>query len=126
MMTNPMMGVAPMMVQHPLQYAGPGGMVYGYPQMPAMMYQQQQPMVQPPAQFIQQQPQLPQQQQQQHLQQQQQAEISPASIGQINEKDLQSLKEMCPDFDDDIIRSVYQQSGGNLDRAAAQLLEMSS
>lgn len=116
MMMNPMMGGAPVILQQqqqPMLMAG-GGM-YGYPQ--PMMY---------PQQFVQQQPRGMHPQQLQQQQQQQQPEIQPESIGQINEKDLKSLKEMCPDMDDDIIRSVYQQTGGNLDRAAVQLLEMTA
>ena len=111
MMMGPMMGGAPVVLQHqhqPMHMAG--GMMYGYPQ--PMMY---------PQQFVQQPQMHPQQ-----LQQQQQPEIQPESIGQINEKDLKSLKEMCPDMEDDIIRSVYQQSGGNLDGAAVLLLEMAA
>lgn len=112
MVMNPMMGGAPVILQQqPVHMAG--GMMYGY-QPPMMMH---------PQQFVQQPPQM----QPMHPQQlQQQSEVRPESIGQINEKDLKSLKEMCPDMDDDIIRSVYQQTGGNLDRAAAQLLEMTA
>lgn len=47
-------------------------------------------------------------------------------LPETNPNDLKTLKEMCPDMDDDIIQSVLQQSGGNLDRAAEQLLEMSA
>lgn len=43
---------------------------------------------------------------------------------QVNEADLKTLKEMCPSLDDDIILTVLHQSGGNIDRAAGQLLEM--
>lgn len=102
-----------MMVQQPFQ-----GYVYGYP---PVVYGNQ-GMVRPTVQINQQQ--LQQQQLQQQLQQQQLTDPPLASIGQINEKDLKTLKEMCPNLDDDIIRSVYQQVGGNLDRAGAQLLEM--
>lgn len=108
-MMNPMMG-APLMIQQPTLY-GPG-VVYGYPQM--MYQQQQQPAM--PTQVIQQSQQLPTSGD----------EVPASSIGHINEKDLKALKEMCPSLDDDIIRSVYQQSGENLDRAAAQLIEMSA
>lgn len=40
--------------------------------------------------------------------------------------DLKTLKEMCPEMDEDIILSVLQQSGGSLEKAAEQLLEMSA
>ena len=112
-----MIGGAPVMLQQqPMPFVGTGGMMYGYQ---PMMYQQP---------FIQQRPVMhPQQQlQQQQLQPQHPPGVQPESVGQINEKDLTTLKEMCPDMDEEIIRSVYQQTGGNLDRAAAQLLEMSS
>jgi len=120
MMMAPM-GGAPLMMQQPVNLGG--GIVYGYPPQPQMMYAPQQPVVAS---------QIMHPQQQQHPQQlrrpvqDQGNEIPASSIGQINEKDLQALKETCPSLDDDIIRSVYQQSGGNLDRAAAQLIEMSS
>ena len=43
-----------------------------------------------------------------------------------NPTDLQTLKEMCPEMDSDIIKTVLQQCGGNVDRAATQLLEMNA
>ena len=65
-------------------------------------------------------------------QQQQQAMLSQASQQQENaftapsQKDLQTLKEMCPELYEEIIKTVLQQFGRNVDRAAAQLLEMNS
>jgi len=105
MMMAPM-GGAPLMMQQPVNLGG--GIVYGYASQIMHPQQQQHP------------------QQLRRPVQDQGNEIPASSIGQINEKDLQALKETCPSLDDDIIRSVYQQSGGNLDRAAAQLIEMSS
>ncbi|XP_057312600.1 toll-interacting protein B-like [Hydractinia symbiolongicarpus] len=101
-MMGPMMGGQ--MVMQPMVY--PGGYVYGYPPMmysPQMMAQ------------------VPMQQQQQ----QQQRQNVPAPV-QINPKDLQTLKEMCPELDDEIIKVVLQETGGNLDRAAATLVEMNN
>ena len=114
MMMNPMMGGAPVLIQQQPHVYG-GGMVYG---VPPMMYQ---PTVQQQVIRPQQQP-IPPQTQQEFMQ----PHIPDSSIGQINEKDLKALKEMCPGLDDEIIKSVYQTSGENLDRAAAQLLEMSA
>jgi len=88
-------------------------MVYGYP-----------PMMYAPPQLI---PGM--QPQQQPLQQHQQRMMQPQQqpvVNEINEKDLKTLKEMCPELDDEIIKSVLLQAGGNIDRAAIQLLEMSA
>ena len=98
-------------------------LVYGYPPMmyaPPMMIPQMQMTQQQQQQLLQQQ----QLQQQQIQQQQQQQQLN--ALNEVNEKDLKALKEMCPTLDDEIIKTVLQQSGGNVDRAAAQLLEMSS
>uniref|UniRef100_A0A7M5WK70 Toll-interacting protein n=2 Tax=Clytia hemisphaerica TaxID=252671 RepID=A0A7M5WK70_9CNID len=120
MMMNPMIGGAPVLIQQPPNIYG-GGMVYG---VPPMVYQQ--PMVAPQPQMVRPPYAQPPQQTQQTQQQFMQPHIPDSSLGQINEKDLKALKEMCPGLDDEIIKSVYQSSGENLDRAAAQLLEMSA
>ena len=105
-MQNPMMIVnpmgAPMVVNSPP--------LYGYTSFapPTILTQQT---VHPAA--------LPQQQIQQN------GNVQQIST-EAHERDLKTLKEMCPAMDDDIIKSVLQQSGGNLDRAAEQLLEMSA
>lgn len=47
-------------------------------------------------------------------------------VQETTNSDLKTLKEMCPDIDEDIVASVLQQCGGSLDKAAEQLLEMSA
>ena len=116
MMMNPMIGGAPVLIQQQPHVYG-GGMVYG---VPPMVYQQ--PVIAPQQMIRPQHAPAPQQTHQQFMQ----PHIPDSSLGQINEKDLKALKEMCPGLDDEIIKSVYQSSGENLDRAAAQLLEMSA
>ncbi|XP_047140807.1 toll-interacting protein B [Hydra vulgaris] len=56
----------------------------------------------------------------------QQSSPGPQQIFESNPADLRTLKEMCPDMDVDIIKTVLQQCGGNIDKAAAQLLEMNA
>lgn len=108
MVVNPMGGAmgAPMVVNAPM-YG------YGAPYVPGAIVAQQQPTqnnyIVTPAQ--------PQSQQTQQTQPQQ-PQIDPAAV--------QTLKEMCPTLDEDIILSVLHQSGGNVDRAAGTLLEMSA
>jgi len=68
---------------------------------------------------------------QQQQQQQQPTQIitptpQPIQQPQFDGASLKTLKEMCPSLDEDIILSVLQQSGGNVDRAAGTLLEMSA
>ena len=102
------------MVKNPM---GAPQIVYGYP-----------PVMYAPPMMVLQMPMQPAMMQQQ----QQQAMLSQASQQQENaftapsQKDLQTLKEMCPELYEEIIKTVLQQFGRNVDRAAAQLLEMNS
>lgn len=108
MMQSPMMVVnpmgTPMVVNSPPMYG------YNAPFQPAILTQQT---IHPAV--------IPQQQ----IQQNGTAQHAQQVPNQINERDLKTLKEMCPSMDEDIIQSVLQQSGGNIDQAAGQLLEMS-
>ncbi|OTF76361.1 hypothetical protein BLA29_008560 [Euroglyphus maynei] len=62
----------------------------------------------------------PSQQQQVQPQQQQQQPI------QIRDEDVQTLKEMFPKIEIDVIKSVLQTERGNLERSITNLLELNS
>lgn len=100
------------MVMNPM---GAPQMVYGYP-----------PVMYAPPMMVPQMPMQPAMMQQQQTIQSQASQQQENPFTAPNQKDLQTLKEMCPELDEEIIKTVLQQSGGNVDRAAAQLLEMSS
>ena len=100
------------MVMNPM---GAPQMVYGYP-----------PVMYAPPMMVPQMPMQPAMMQQQQAIQSQASQQQENAFTASNQKDLQTLKEMCPELDEEIIKTVLQQSGGNVDRAAAQLLEMSS
>lgn len=53
----------------------------------------------------------------------QQVAPRPAPI-QIQPKDVQNIKDMFPDMDEEVIRSVLASSGGNVDAALNHLLSM--
>ena len=44
----------------------------------------------------------------------------------INPNDLKALKDMFPDMDDDIIRLVLMQTGGDVDQAVNHLVSMAA
>lgn len=100
------------MVMNPM---GAPQMVYGYP-----------PVMYAPPMMVPQMPMQPAMMQQQQAIQSQASQQQENAFTASNQKDLQTLKEMCPELDEEIIKTVLQQSGGNVDRAAAQLLEMNS
>lgn len=100
------------MVMNPM---GAPQMVYGYP-----------PVMYAPPIMVPQMPMQPAMMQQQQAIQSQASQQQENAFTASNQKDLQTLKEMCPELDEEIIKTVLQQSGGNVDRAAAQLLEMNS
>ena len=94
-------------------------MVYGYPQ---TMYA-------PSPYIVPQQGMIPMQQPRQQVRQQTQPQTqraAPPATVELNQKDLQALREMCPGLDEEVISSVLMSAGGNIDRAAGQLLEMSA
>lgn len=54
------------------------------------------------------------------------AQQIPCQPPQVSEADMKNLKEMFPDMDEQVIKSVLETSGGNIDTATDNLLSMSS
>ena len=55
-----------------------------------------------------------------HQQQQQQQQPGPV----VDPSQVQQVKDMFPDIDNDVIEAVLQSTGGNVDQAISQLLQM--
>ncbi len=70
---------------------------------------------------------IPQQQQQQQQQQyvQMPRNVTPQSEPEYTDGDVMAIREMFPDFDEEIIKSILEANGGHKENTINQLLQMS-